>query len=425
MKIKKIMLHPMTIFSSMGIGVLLGHFLPSFGSMAGSLSDLYLNGLQMCVLPLITAAVFNSVLSLCSNLEGMMGFLRGIVIFFCLGMLGAVFFGIAAGMITSLGSEIDIASQDILGSFVNKEETITQKIFLRNGFDFLHMIIPQNPFSAFAEGSGLKILFFSIVMGIAFSMGNKERVKILSAFLSELFDACIRVLNFLVLLLPLGMMFIFANQFSIITFEVINALGKFLTVSIITICIVISINIAILKYASGKTLLETIKGIGSTLTMAFATSSGFVTMPQMMKDMEHNFNVASSGLKLVVPLGINMSPQGTCLAISMFSIFFANMYHIALDANVLLVIVFGAMMISMAISGLPAIVGISLISALLEAIGVPSAISSALLLAAFPILDPPLTMLNCVGTCTYALCLSKPAESSLPVQAMELAKKAI
>lgn len=422
MKIKTIMLHPMTILSSMGIGVLLGYFLPSFGSIAGSLSDLYLNCLQMCVLPLVSAAVFNSVLSLCSNLHSMMGFLRGIVIIFCCGMLGAVFCGLAAGILTDLGSEIDIAAQDILGSFVNKEQTITDKVLLRNGFDFLHMIIPHNPFSAFAEGSGLKILFFSIVMAIAFSLGNKERVKALSAFLNELFDACIRVLNFLVLFLPIGMMFLFANQFSLITFEVVSALGRFLTVSIITIIIAISINIAILKLASGKTLLETVKGIASTLTMAFATSSGFVTMPQMIKDMEQNFKVSNGGLKLVVPLGINMSPQGTCLAISMSSIFFAHMYHIALDANVLLIIVFGSMMIAMAISGLPAIVGISLISALLEAIGIPSAISSALLLAAFPILDPPLTMLNCVGTCTYALLLNKPVVEALPLPVMGLAK---
>jgi proton glutamate symport protein len=376
----------------------------------------------MCVLPLITAAVFNSVLSLCSNLDGMMGFLRGIIIFFFVGMLVAVFCGIAAGIITSLGSEIDLVSQDILGSFVNKEEIVTEKILLRNGFDFLRMIIPHNPFSAFAEGSGLKILFFSIVMGIAFSRGNKEQIKNISAFLSELFDACIRVLNFLVLFLPFGMMFLFANQFSIITFEVINALGKFLVISILAISALILINITILKFASGKTFLETLKGVAGTLTMAFATSSGFVTMPQMLKDMEHNFKVARSGLKLVVPLGINMSPQGTCLAISIFSIFFAHMYHITLDMNVVLIIVFGAMMLSMAISGLPAIVGISLISALLEAIGVPPAVSSALLLAAFPILDPPLTMLNCIGTCTYALLLGKPVESPIRLGAIELAK---
>src|SRR5437868_12321036 len=112
MKFKKIMLHPVTIFVSMGMGIFLGYFLPSFGSIAGSLSDLYLNCLQMCVLPLITAAVFNSVLTLCSNLQGMLGFLRGIVIFFCVGMLVAVFCGIAAGILTSFGSEIDIVSQD-------------------------------------------------------------------------------------------------------------------------------------------------------------------------------------------------------------------------------------------------------------------------------------------------------------------------
>lgn len=418
MKFKKIMLHPVTIFLSMGMGIFLGYFLPSFGNTAGGLSDLYLNCLQMCVLPLIAAAVFNSVLSLCSNLKGMLGFLRGLVIFFCVGMLMAVFSGIAAGILTSLGSEIDLISQDILGSFVNKEEIVTEKIYLRNGFDFLRMIIPENPFSAFAEGSGLKILFFSIVMAIAFSMGNKEQIKNVSAFLSELFDACIRVLNFLVLFLPFGMMFLFANQFSLITFEVISALGKFLVISIITIASLVMINITILKLASKKTFLETLKGITGTLTMAFATSSGFVTMPQMLKDMEENFKVANSKLKLVVPLGVNMSPQGTCLAISIFSIFFAQMYHIALDMNVLLIIVCGSMMLSMAISGLPAIVGISLISALLEAIGVPSAVSSALLLAAFPILDPPLTMLNCIGTCTYALLLGKTAEGRVPLPAM-------
>jgi Na+/H+-dicarboxylate symporter len=92
------------------------------------------------------------------------------------------------------------------------------------------------------------------------------------------------------------------------------------------------------------------------------------------------------------------------------------MYHIAIDINVLLIIIFGTMMISMAISGLPCLVGVSLISTLLESIGVPPGVSSAILLAIFPIIDPPLTILNCLGNCTYSSILARtPAVAKIPL----------
>jgi Na+/H+-dicarboxylate symporter len=322
MKIKKVLLHPLTIFLSMAMGAYLGFCFPSLGPMAGSLGSLYLNCFQMCVLPLITAAVFNSVLSLCSNIEGMIGFLKKLISLFCFGMLGTTISGVIISVLFSSGSKIDVTSQGILGSFVNKESNISDKLVLRNGLDFLHMIIPQNPFTAFAEGSGLKVLFFSIVMGIAFSRGNKERVDLWSNIMGELFDSCIRVLNFLVLLLPFGMVFIFANQFSLITFDVINALGKFLSLSIITIFAFIFLNIFILKLSSGKKFLETIKGISGTIALAFASSSCFVTMPQMISELEQNFKISSSKLKLIIPLGINMSPSlRRCITLLLISMY--------------------------------------------------------------------------------------------------------
>ena len=50
MKIKKVLLHPLTIFLSMAMGAYLGFCFPSLGPMAGSLGSLYLNLLSdVCI----------------------------------------------------------------------------------------------------------------------------------------------------------------------------------------------------------------------------------------------------------------------------------------------------------------------------------------------------------------------------------------
>jgi len=74
---------------------------------------------------------------------------------------------------------------------------------------------------------------------------------------------------------------------------------------------------------------------------------------------------------------------------------------------VLMILMLGSMMIAMAISGMPAIVGISLIAGLFETIGIPAVVSTIVLIGVFPILDPFITVLNCIGNCGYAVVLNR------------------
>lgn len=407
MLIKTILCHPLTVLVSIVFGILFGCFLPDYGRMMGDWGDLYLHSLQMCIMPLIAAAVFNGVVSLCSNLELSFGMLKSLIACFSLGMLIEITVGILTTILTSLGNDIDNTSLSILGSVVNQEETFSQKIILKSGADFFHMIVPQNPFSAFADGNGLKVLFFSIIMGISFSFGNKEKVKIITDFLAEVFDACIRVLNFLTVLLPFGLFFIFAKQSSIMTVDMVKALSKLMFVAIGITIIMTLANLIYIKILSRKSFIATCRDMIGILVMAFGTASGFVTMPRIISDLHKNFKIDNGLLKLMIPLAVNMSPQGTSLSISIFAIFFCQMYHIPIDGSVIMITAIGTWMISLAISGLPAIVGISLIATMLELLGVPSGIATVVLMAVFPVVDPFLTMLNCVGSSAYALFLSQ------------------
>jgi proton glutamate symport protein len=337
----------------------------------------------------------------------MLGFLRQLLMLFVGGMLLVVLVGMAAGWMTSLGQELDNNKQKILGSFIQMADgTASNSVAIESSFDFLHLIIPHNPFRAFVEGSGLQILFLSLVLGIAFSFGRRAQVDHITDLLAEAFDAFIRVMNFLILLMPFGLFFIFAKQLSEVTSEVLGALGKLIMVSIATACLLIFANIYAIKWSSGQSLMKTCKGLSGVLVMSFATQSGFVTMPRMIRDLKDHFTVDEKLLKVVIPLGINMSPQGTCLIIALFGVFFTNMYHVAITPGVFLILLIGSMMISMAISGMPAIVGISMIAGLLESISVPAVVSTVILMAVFPLLDPFITTLNCIGNCNYSIRLA-------------------
>jgi|GEM_PF-3738220 len=405
--IKSILAHPATIIASMIMGGLFGYMMPGHTESLGNMGEIYLRALQMCVLPIVAIAVFTSCVSLFQREDNVLGFLTRLILLFVGGMLVVVVCGIGVGLLTSLGAELDSAQQKILSSLVQVSAEPQKRIVIEDSYDFLAMLIPHNPFVAFVEGSGLQILFLSIIMGLAFSFGKRSTVSQITELLNEVFDAFIRVMNFLVLLMPIGLFSIFAKQMSAVTPDLVHALGKLILVSVCASSFLVFLNIVAIKLHSGQSLFATCKGLGKVLVTSFATQSGFVTMPTMIKDLKDRFWVDEKLLKVVIPLGINMSPQGTCFTIALFGIFFTTMYSITLTPGVLMILMLGSMMIAMAISGMPAIVGISLIAGLFETIGIPAVVSTIVLIGVFPILDPFITVLNCIGNCGYAVVLNR------------------
>lgn len=420
---KKVLTHPLTVIGSIVMGALFGLLSPQLAKDCGEAGIVYLRALQMCVLPLIAAAIFNSVVSLVKTRSTSSGIIRQIVMVFSFGILSAAAAGVLFGLYFHYGNGIDSVAQMGLGKMVNNQVhglSSGAKMSFSNAHDFLNLVIPKNPFSAFADGSGLKIVFFCIVIAISVSFGRKENVDLILRISGEVYEACLRILDFIVLFLPFGLFFIFAKQLSELSFDLMRSLGQLLIVMVVATALLTLANLLVIKFVQKKSIAQVTKGVLGVLVMAFGTSSGFATLPKIIEAMTGKFGAKKRVVTLTAPLATNMSPQGTAIAIVLFAMFFARLYSIELTAGTCLTIFFGAAMISIAISGLPAIVGASMMAGLLAAIGVPVNVATVILLAILPFVDPFLTLLNCCGICTYCVVLDKWQYREQEVQELDI-----
>ena len=60
----KVLSNPFTLFASMGLGLVIGVYFPTFGQEAGPYGDIYINLLLLCVLPIVVTSVTISLMEL-------------------------------------------------------------------------------------------------------------------------------------------------------------------------------------------------------------------------------------------------------------------------------------------------------------------------------------------------------------------------
>lgn len=435
------------IVAAIAVGVLVGVWNEPAGRFLAPFGRLYLSLLLMCVIPIIGAAVVSSLGRLVAE-QKLGRNLLVIVLVFWIGMLLAAGIGTTAGWLTGVGK--DLRMSPALGALLLEMESTSgggvlgdpsasdaeegRYVELFEGppagsrrrsegsgaggpgderprlFAYLDQLIPGNLVEAYLEDNYLAVLFFSVLLGVALGFVPAETRTVALGVVEALFDSLLRIISWVIWLLPLGLLCLVAGQVASGGLEFISVFRKVILVSLgttLATMVLFTITIWRIRRISPWRVLRELR---EPLLVAFATSSSFASIPAAMVALKQGLGLKKENVNLFLPLGITLNPIGSALFFSLSSIFALQLQSGAeslLTPASALALVFGSVLAGLAAMGLPGVSALWMLGLVLEPIGVPPEVGIVALLAVAPIIDPLFTMVNVFGNCTATCVLDR------------------
>ena len=438
--------HPIVIVVAVIVGVSIGRLSEPTGLALRPFGRLYLNLLVMCIIPLLFTALVSSLGEIVAK-HRLGRRLLVIAVIFAVGLALAASIGTGVGWLTGIGS--DLRQSEALGNLLlatestsrvggvsdgeaDGEPTAYAELFTGSGdgaagssrerrraaadptqrgfLGYLTQLIPRNLAQAAQQENYLGVLFFSILMGVALGYAPAEGRGSALRILGTFFDALLRIINWIIYLLPLGLICIVAGEVARGGLDFVPVLGKLILVCAMTTLIAMALFILTIRVVVGMPLVAVVRALRGPLVVAFATASSMASLPAAMIALRRELGLAEENVKLLLPLGVMVNPMGSALFFSLSAIFAVQLHAQAptlAEIDVLLMIVVGSVLAGVAAMGMPATGALNMLALILGPLGVPPEVGIIALLAVTPIVDPLFTMVNVVGNCAATCVLDR------------------
>ena len=273
------------------------------------------------------------------------------------------------------GVKIDLP---IAGAVRGKEErnigNILSEVLIGNEETGKEGLIPRNLFNAMVRTDILPLIFFSLLIGGAFSMLG-ERGQTAIGFISVLNDGVMRIVHWIMIFAPVGIFGLVAGRigraggFTEFLPELL-AVGKYSFTVIFGLAIHAAVALPIiLLLIGGRNPLTYAKGMGAALLNAFSTASSSATLPLTMEGTEEN-GISNRTSSFVLPLGATINMDGTALYEAVAAMFIAQVYGITLGPIEQIVIFLTATIAAIGAAGIPE-AGLVTMVIVLKAVGLP------------------------------------------------------
>ncbi len=283
-------------------------------------------------------------------------------------------------------------------------------------------IVPRNPIleaSRALTGGLLPFMFFSLVFGIALSAIDPEKALPLKQFLEGLFAVSLKVIDFAMLLAPIGVFCLVFRTGAILGFDLITTLGKYVLIVLAALAfhqfVIYSL---VIKFLAKRNPVEFFRQMKTVMLTAFATSSSNATLPTALKAAEEDLGLPRKISTFVLTVGATGNQNGTALFEGITILFLAQFVGVELTIAMQFQVMLLAIVAGIGTAGVP---GGSwpMIAGVIQRFNIPVE-TIGIVLGIDRILDMSRTVLNVTGDMTIAACVAKwEGESSeTPEEAM-------
>ncbi|MFD1385314.1 dicarboxylate/amino acid:cation symporter [Oceanobacillus oncorhynchi subsp. oncorhynchi] len=380
-----------------GLGILFGILLPEFSIQAKFVGDIYLNLIQMMIIPIIFVAVSTGIINIGSSSDlGRIGF-KSIVVFVSMFITTAAISLVISYLIRP-GQRINI---DAGGGY---DGEITEPSVA----DFFMNIVPSNLFQAISEGDIFATILFTVIFSVAIVIVGKEADPV-KTFINSLSKVIFKILDFIMELTPIGIIFLMAYAIAEYGAGIFSALGLYIFTAYFA-CIIVFILVMLIPVwlYSKFNPIDFIKGIYKVWLVSLSTTSSAVTMPTTMRVTRNDFKVSESITNFVVPLGTTINMAGGAVSFSLLAVFVSDFYDIPLGIGQIIYLVMIATILNMAAPGIPG-GGIVLGASFLTLLNLPIELMGPIA-AIYRLLDMAYTTMNITGDAAAAVLIDKSEE---------------
>jgi len=382
------------------LGVLLGHFYPSLGEAMKPLGDAFIKMIKMLIAPIIFVTVVHGIASMKDMRKvGRVG-LKALIYFevvttfaLVIGLIVVNLWRPGTGMNVDL-SHVDTSSIAIYTAKAKDQSTI----------GFLMAIIPSTVVGAFATGEILQVLFFALLFAFGLqALGEHgEPVLRLIDITGHIF---FRVVGLIMKLAPIGAFGAMAFTIGKYGVGTLLSLGNFMLAFYTTCLLFIFAVLGSIAALCGFSILKFIRYLKEELLIVLGTSSSESVLPRMIAKME-NLGCETSVVGLVIPTGYSFNLDGTCIYLTMATVFLAQATNTDLPLTQEIGIIAILLLTSKGAAGVTGS-GFIVLAATLSSVGTIPVASIALILGIDRFMSEARALTNLIGNGLATIVIAK------------------
>lgn len=381
------------IFIAFVLAIILGGIFGSSIDFLKPIGDLFLRLIKFIIVPLILSTLVVGVAS--SSDPKQLGRIGFKTIAYYLGTTAiAIMIGLGIALIMSPGKGVDIPTTNLEAPEAATAEPQSAITTLLN-------IVPENPFTALAEGNILQVIFFALFIGLAITFVG-EKAQPVYQFFEGFAEIMYRITGIIMKLAPFGILGLLAPVVGQYGISVLLPLLKVvLAVYLASLLHAFIVYSAAVKMWGGIGPVRFFKGIFPATLVAFSTASSAGTLPVTIRNVNENLGVPNEISSFVLPLGATINMDGTAIYQGVAVVFIAQFYGLELTALQLLTVVLTTVLASVGTAGVPG-AGMIMLAMVLTSVNMP--IEGIALIAGIDrVLDMMRTAVNVVGDASAAV----------------------
>jgi proton glutamate symport protein len=319
---------------------------PGVDTYLKPLGDIFMHLIKMIVVPIVISSIVVGVAGLGNAKQlGKLGFRT--ILYFEIATTIAIVIGIFFANFFHPGTGVDMHS--LAKGDISKYVASEQQMIKGSHLDFIINIVPTNIIDSMAKGDLLPVIFFSVLLGLGVAAMGEKGQPVLN-FFKSFSGAMFYVVQMVLRVAPFGvfgLIGVTVSKFGVASLIplgklIVTAYGAYLVFFIVCFGLVAKIfNIDFVRF---------VKMLKAELLLVFSTASSESVLPQLMEKLE-NYGCPKSIVSFVVPIGYSFNTDGSCIYMSLASIFIAQLYGIDMPLSAQITLILILMVTSKGISG--------------------------------------------------------------------------
>ena len=382
------------------LGVLLGHFEPSYGAAMKPLGDAFIKLIKMIIAPVIFLTIVTGIANM-THLSAVGRVFGKAMAYFLTFSTLALVVGLVVANVMQPGGGMHINVADLdqkeVNSYVAKTHDMTVTGFVMD-------IIPKTLVSPFVGDNILQVLLVAVLFGISLAMVGDSGKPVLN-FLEALTRPVFKLVNIVMKAAPIGAFGAMAFTIGKFGLGSLLNLAELVMTFYITAAVFVLVILGTVARLCGFSVLKLIRYLKDELLLVLGTSSSESALPSLMHKME-KAGCSKSVVGLVVPTGYSFNLDGTNIYMTLAALFIAQATdtHLTLSHQIALLLV--AMLSSKGAAGVTGAGFITLAATLAVVPEVPVA-GMALILGVDRFMSECRSLTNFIGNAVATVVVSR------------------
>ncbi|WP_255682026.1 dicarboxylate/amino acid:cation symporter [Luteimonas sp. BDR2-5] len=310
---------------------------------------LWLNALQMTVVPLVAALVVVGINAAADAAASGRTARVAMTVFLVLLLLSGSFAAVSAPALLSMlpRDELQVAA---FRAAIQAPEVLPQA----PGFGlWITSVIPSNVLAAAAASAMLPLVVFSMFFGFALTRLEPERRERMLELVRTLGDTMIVIVRWVLWVAPLGVFALVLAVCAHVGLGVLTALGYYIALQCVLYIAVTLLLYVVAVVVAGERLKRFAAALVPVQAIAASTQSSLASLPVMVDSARQRLGYPLAVTSLVLPMAVSLFRIASPVQYLSVVVFIAWMYGIELGAAQLAVAVGLSAVISMGSVGLP------------------------------------------------------------------------